>query len=457
MEQDKFERLIENGNIKIVLDTNIILDLARYEVYTTENILTIFNNCINLLWLPNQVLKEYKKNYNVIPQEINKKEKTEKKYFEGIISDLEKKVKEYRNKVKNNEYCINKIKVDEIKTQFDVFISTMKNHNAEILDMYKKEDSTKRIEDIKIFVNDLKEREQFGNKITIENKLKIIDEGELRYKYKIPPGFKDFEKNEIDKFGDLFIWNEILKIPSSNENLNIIFLTNDVKEDWWELDKNNKPLKMREELLDEFKDKHSKSNIEFLTLKKFQKLGAEYYGNYEYNVYVDLNKDDDVYIKNVDNKIIDYLQDKIFSLDLTYFNSDNIGSEGIEEFDDCYCEFSEIIEVCQQYANDSEVCFDYELKYNVNASFISYEYYGKDSDTKEIIKSDGLHHEFKGEVIVNLERIISKENIGSMNKDDNYSDINIVETNIVETKDKDYRYYYNEIDENEEYIYPGYE
>ena len=55
MEYGDFESIIKDPKTIIVLDTNIILDLARYSLYTSENILEIFNQCIGSNWIPNQV------------------------------------------------------------------------------------------------------------------------------------------------------------------------------------------------------------------------------------------------------------------------------------------------------------------------------------------------------------------------------------------------------------------
>ncbi|WP_262385644.1 PIN-like domain-containing protein [Duffyella gerundensis] len=76
----------------------------------------------------------------------------------------------------------------------------------------------------------------------------IIDtlekEGEARYNKKIPPGYEDESGKDDDtfsfnsviykkKFGDWFIWKEILNYVESNDTSSVIYVTNDEKEDWW--------------------------------------------------------------------------------------------------------------------------------------------------------------------------------------------------------------------------------
>lgn len=434
MEQDRFDNLIDSADVRIVLDTNIILNLARYELCTSKNIIKIFEECFDLLWLPNQVFEELETNKNVIFNEIKKTKKTIQGCYKVVTNNLEKSIREYELNVNRNKYYPNKDKLDKISESYCLLKNAIESYNSDLLVTYGKIDTEKRINDIFDFINKLKDNNKVGNEITFNNRLDIIAEGELRYRYCIPPGFEDSAKSGIDKFGDLFVWKEILEIPRIKEVSNIIFLTNDVKIDWWELDKEKKPVKIHNELLNEFKELNSECNIEFLTLEKFQSLASRHYEVYEYAVYVDLNKDDDSYILSINHKLIEEIEGIIFTEDLIYFDSMNIGSEGIYDFEERECDFLEIIDVYELCSDNSEITYVYELKYNIFSSFISYEYWGRDEETKEVIISNGAEHEFDGEVIVSLERTILEKNIDNMNEDNDYNNFEIVSTNIKETK-----------------------
>lgn len=58
----------------------------------------------------------------------------------------------------------------------------------------------------------------------------IEKEGELRYSEKIPPGWKDASKGD-NRYGDLINWKEILRFAKESGK-SIIYVSNDVKEDW---------------------------------------------------------------------------------------------------------------------------------------------------------------------------------------------------------------------------------
>ena len=81
-----------------------------------------------------------------------------------------------------------------------------------------------------------------------------VKEGELRYKFKIPPGYED-EKGKIGTqiFGDLIIWKQTIDL-SKKLNSDVIFITNDLKEDWCHKDSRNRILSPREELIKELFD-----------------------------------------------------------------------------------------------------------------------------------------------------------------------------------------------------------
>ena len=82
-----------------------------------------------------------------------------------------------------------------------------------------------------------------------KQKKAIEQEGENRYAAKTPPGYKDAKKTE-NRFGDLLVWKEILNYAKSQE-VDIIFVTHDQKEDWWNIN-SGKTIGPRIELRKEF-------------------------------------------------------------------------------------------------------------------------------------------------------------------------------------------------------------
>jgi hypothetical protein len=95
--------------------------------------------------------------------------------------------------------------------------------------------------------------------------MKITIEGKHRYEFKIPPGYEDLkDKIGTQIFGDLIIWKQILEYSKENRK-NIVFVCNDLKEDWWNMvtdrkDQKKRPGGPRREQIKELKD-HSGGNF----------------------------------------------------------------------------------------------------------------------------------------------------------------------------------------------------
>ena len=445
MEYEDFEIIIKDPKTMIVLDTNIILDLARYSLYTSKNILKIFNQCIGSIWIPNQVYEEYTKNKYHVFGELKKRYSSFEKNLLEIINESEKKIEKNLNG--SYKYFSNKVLLQELSKKIEEFRDIIKSYKDSVGIEYDEitSDSPKIIEDIEHFINDLRKREQVGEKIGFKEKLEIIKEGELRYRYKLPPGFMDCEKDGIEKFGDLFVWKEILKLPSKNEVKNIIFITNDIKDDWWSKDKSGN-LEMRSELRDEFNEVNKKTYINFMPMSTFQKYASDVYDLYEFEVYIDLNRNDKLFIDRIDDVIWNYIIEEIYDNPNDYLVSGDIGSEGIYDVDISVCSptgqeliYTELIE--------DGVSIVYELEYEMEIYCISYEYWGEDEDTKEVIRSPKIEHTFKGSIIVSIERIIEKKDVEANTnylKEDYICDIEIIENNIEQISVNNELYIYND-------------
>ena len=123
-----------------------------------------------------------------------------------------------------------------------------------------------------------------NNKFSEEELKKIFEDGKIRYEKKIPPGYKDIkpknpkesEESEDNnkKYGDLVIWKEILLI-GKEKNRNIIFVSNDKKEDWQEKFE-GKSIGTRKELIREYYDTTGKIFYSLNTNDFIKRLSIKY-------------------------------------------------------------------------------------------------------------------------------------------------------------------------------------
>lgn len=452
MKYEDFDEKMKNHSTKIVLDTNVILDLARYSLHTTKNILSIFEECKDYIWIPNQVFKEYSKNKYKIFGDLKKRYSQFENSLLTILNDFERKLERALIISYKYKYVGTESLSDNIKKKSKEYREIIESYKESLGKEYEvitlgSPDIIKEIED---FVNKLDKNKKIGKKIGFKEQMEIINEGEFRYKYNIAPGYRDNDKEGIEKFGDLFIWKEILKLPTIDDNVqNIIFITGDVKDDWWSKDQQGN-IEVKGELLSEFSEVNPNVNFNMMTLAMFQEYASKLYDLTEYAVFVDLNRNDESFIERVESEIskeiINDIEDDIYS----YIDSVDLGSESIDgiEIDDC--SLLNIITI-DPYLDDNNYVIYYELEYKITLLCNSYEYWGRDDETKEIITSPPIEHKFSGNVVVSIKRVIPLDKFKSnfkhdfLNNDTDYEEFEIIDSDIEQT------YVNKDIYRNEDY------
>lgn len=273
-------------NAVFVFDTNVLLNLYRYHSSTRDSLIKVIEGFSERVWIPYYVGLEFQNNrLNVISKQYNRYSE-----LEDIVS---RSVSEMRTKVDNLQLKKRHSNIDPDKLM--EIIEAFKNSMSKEIDGFKvKSIDTNSPDMIREKIEDL-----FDGKIgqAPENQDyidKITKEGATRYKYQIPPGFKDNKKDVSEdepshnkyadiyyerKYGDLIIWKQIIKYAKENELKDIIFITDDNKSDWW-LKKSGKTVGPRPELINEIMEEAGVKYFHMYTMESFlnytnDKLGAE--------------------------------------------------------------------------------------------------------------------------------------------------------------------------------------
>lgn len=234
-------------------DTSSLLNFYEYSDRTREDIFnSILKKLKNKLWLPFNVNFEYNKNkHKPIDNSIK------------LYGELNKNIKSIRdnfNEIKNRTVSQEKHPFVDIRI-LDDFSSKLESFKEafedEINAKIKTIESTKENDAVSLFLN---ENFNIGSPFSYTQIIEIIKEGEFRYRHSIPPGYKD-EKDKIgfQKYGDLIIWKQVIEYAKIKKQP-LILITDDLKEDWWILDKDRRPMKPREELISEMFDM---ANVQF--------------------------------------------------------------------------------------------------------------------------------------------------------------------------------------------------
>lgn len=232
--EESLSNLWSSESTLFVFDTNCLLNLYRCEEQTREDILNVMQAIANRIWIPFQVGLEFQKNRRVIINSSiesleNIREALRNIYTQNMLDHGKVKRALYNNL---NE-SISKLQ-KSLKKPIESFIE------SEISTRIKSKEAISSHDSIRDAIDKI-----IGDKVGNIPTQAIIDEidkeGERRYSNKIPPGFKDSSKKDItyhsgisfqDRFGDLYLWKELINKAGDKNIQNIFFISDDTKDDW---------------------------------------------------------------------------------------------------------------------------------------------------------------------------------------------------------------------------------
>lgn len=277
---------IKHKSTIFVLDTNILLNMGRLPLHAGKHFLNLLKSVEDRIWIPRQVLEEFDNNKMHVFGDISNRYKKLKKeletrnsrFFEGIEKTLA------------NPLDLNYLEAEELREEIKTKIDEIDKIISKFGSLEQAQIDKGNHEAFKKNLFEFVEKLRVGKEISMSERLRILSEGELRYTYQIPPGFKDEKKdkkgvNPQAKFGDLFLWKEILGLPEKRifPNLtDIVFITNDQKQDWY-LNNDIHP-----DLLKEFKENNSNINIHFMKGADFYRVCSKLNGSFEDDVFVEM-------------------------------------------------------------------------------------------------------------------------------------------------------------------------
>ncbi|SEK35605.1 hypothetical protein SAMN04487787_101595 [Kosakonia sacchari] len=218
-----------------VFDTNCLFNLYRCEDHTREDILGVMTALEARSWIPFQVGYEYQRGRRSI--------------IEGSINSLSKIKSELQKIGTQNILSSVGIKKHLYNSLSDEF-SDLQQEIKKSIDSYIESKIEPRIESKKSISNHDFIRDSIDSiildkigPIPTQEQIDDIDkQGKQRYDREQAPGFKDVSKESIsyfsgiklqDKYGDLYLWMQLIEKAKSEEIKNVIFVCDDNKPDWW--------------------------------------------------------------------------------------------------------------------------------------------------------------------------------------------------------------------------------
>lgn len=250
-----------SNNTLVIFDTNTLLNIYRYSESTKNTLITAMEKISNNIWIPYQVGLEFNLNRRIVLEAMKKEKKAflediENNFSKSLLEEAEKKLNSFtiysKDAKENKREVINKLETKLNEMSVEVFKDVQEWTELINLDL----DLVSQIENLF--------KGKIGNSYNQHELNSKLENAEYRYENNIPPGYKDkdkkvkgvYEKTNYNglsfekRFGDLIVWNQIIDKAKSEDFKKIVFVTDDVKEDWWYI-VNGKTIGARAELKNE--------------------------------------------------------------------------------------------------------------------------------------------------------------------------------------------------------------
>ena len=238
-------------NALIVFDTNVLLNLYRYNEDARTEFINVIKYYKERLWIPYQVGLEFHRRREDI---LRKNAAAYTTLGDKLTEQLVKAVSTLEGEYSRHPY----INMKDIRSKVERCAASIKKS----LDK-QKENHPDYVNEDKILnaITDLFDG-RVGEDFAEKELEALYKEGEKRYANDVPPGYCD-EKTKKDKpkrhlYGDFIVWKQTIN-HCKELSKSVIFITDDHKPDWWDkVDGKHTP---RKELIKEFADSTGQSII----------------------------------------------------------------------------------------------------------------------------------------------------------------------------------------------------
>lgn len=222
-----------------VFDTNVLLNLYRYQVSTRDELINVLGELANRIWIPHHVALEFQRNRLKVIAEQNRRfsevQRTIEKAKANLFGELDKLQLQKRHSLINPQPLTTGFEklVDEFMSELE----GLRKSQQKLTEPDPLKEKIERLFDGRV-----------GSAPTNQADVdEIYGEAEYRYKLKIPPGYQDSEKEKEEvpehlhggiiykrKYADYLIWKQIIAHAKEHGAKQLILVTDDAKEDWWQ-------------------------------------------------------------------------------------------------------------------------------------------------------------------------------------------------------------------------------
>ena len=302
-----------------VFDSSVLLNFYEFSEKSRQDIYkNIFLKLKERLWITNQTEFEFLKHRERVTNRTTELyNEVKEKHFPGkhlkVFTQQFDQLKTRTGKDTRHPYIL-----PDIFKKFEEVVAELVKLN-EVLE----QDLTKQIAQRLDEHNKEIEKDKLLNFFQItpgykyDKLMEIVQEGEFRYRNKIPPGYADEKTKDVGiaKYGDLVIWKQIIELAGLKKQP-VLLVIDDLKEDWFLTDNKdkNKLLSPRDELIKEMQDI---GGVQFWAYSTSQFL---YKANE--NLKSEISKEAIKEVKDVTTSRIKFAEKAVFDWATRRFNAD---------------------------------------------------------------------------------------------------------------------------------------
>ncbi|MBI5351016.1 MAG: DUF4935 domain-containing protein [Chloroflexi bacterium] len=238
-----------------VLDTSILCNLYRFPQDVQKEFFTVLSSVSERIWIPYQVALEFQKNRLAVIAEQKKKFADTRKLLDETGKSFQDGLSKLQLKKRHSAIDSN-IMEKGLNNLFASYKRNLDKLEKKQIDIAGPDRVLKQLDNLL--------KNNIGDKPSSQDIVnEIYKEGRERFSKRIPPGYKDTNKEKDDEpfheyegiiyerqYGDLVIWKQIIEECKTRSQKSLVFLVDDTKEDWWWI-VNGKRIGPRPELREE--------------------------------------------------------------------------------------------------------------------------------------------------------------------------------------------------------------
>jgi hypothetical protein len=240
--ESDYVELLNSGLVAV--DANVLLGLYRYNQKTRNQILDVLERVGDRLLVPHQALAEFWRNRESAISEPRAQADEAKEAVTAALATATQSVQQWANRVALGDR--EKKQILSPITQLGIEVSQSIDH---IVASQELSGQATHTDEVVVRLERLF-KGRVGEPLSSADHEKALVEAARRIEAKEPPGYKDAGKPDGRANGDYLVWVQMIGAASARD-LDLLFVTNDAKEDWWRIVR-GETKGPRVELVDEF-------------------------------------------------------------------------------------------------------------------------------------------------------------------------------------------------------------